>query len=117
MLIDEGHRGAGGDEWKKRRDMLSEDGFAFEYSATFGQSISAATGTKKENLLNEYSKAILFDYSYKFFKSHTLFLGYRSILLDLILLFYFYTHLCKTSPQAIELPQTYLLKGYAKIMT
>lgn len=67
VLIDEGHRGASGEEWKQRRDALSENGFAFEYSATFGQAISAASGTKKETLLNEYSKAILFDYSYKFF--------------------------------------------------
>lgn len=67
VLIDEGHRGAGGDEWKQRRDALSENGFAFEYSATFGQAISAASGSKKDDLLHEYSKAILFDYSYKFF--------------------------------------------------
>ena len=67
VLIDEGHRGAGGDEWKQRRDALSENGFAFEYSATFGQAISAASGGKKDQLLHEYSKAILFDYSYKFF--------------------------------------------------
>ena len=67
VLIDEGHRGAGGDEWKQRRDSLSENGFAFEYSATFGQAISAASGSKKGQLLHEYSKSILFDYSYKFF--------------------------------------------------
>jgi hypothetical protein len=67
VLIDEGHRGASGDEWKKRRDQLSENGFAFEYSATFGQAISAASGNKKEVLFKEYSKAILFDYSYKYF--------------------------------------------------
>jgi hypothetical protein len=67
VLIDEGHRGAGGDEWKQRRDALSENGFAFEYSATFGQAISAANGKKKDELMHEYSKAILFDYSYKFF--------------------------------------------------
>ena len=67
VLIDEGHRGASGDEWKKRRDQLSENGFAFEYSATFGQAISAASGRKKEILFKEYSKAILFDYSYKYF--------------------------------------------------
>lgn len=67
VLIDEGHRGASGDEWKKRRDQLSENGFAFEYSATFGQAISAASGKKKETLFKEYSKAILFDYSYKYF--------------------------------------------------
>lgn len=67
VLIDEGHRGASGDEWKHRRDTLSENGFAFEYSATFGQAISAASKNKKEELFQEYSKSILFDYSYKFF--------------------------------------------------
>ena len=67
VLIDEGHRGASGDEWKQRRDTLSENGFAFEYSATFGQAVSASSGSKKEGLLHEYGKAILFDYSYKFF--------------------------------------------------
>lgn len=67
VLIDEGHRGASGDEWKRRRDQLSNKGFAFEYSATFGQAISAAAGSKKESLLEEYGKAILFDYSYKYF--------------------------------------------------
>ncbi len=67
VLIDEGHRGAAGDEWKRRRDQLSDDGFAIEYSATFGQAISAASAKKKTELLNEYSKAVLFDYSYKYF--------------------------------------------------
>jgi hypothetical protein len=67
VLVDEGHRGASGDDWKIKRDMLSEKGFSFEYSATFGQAISAANGTKKRSLLNEYAKCTLFDYSYKYF--------------------------------------------------
>lgn len=67
VFIDEGHRGSSGDEWKKNRDKLSVNGFAFEYSATFGQSINSASGKKKEALANEYAKAILFDYSYKYF--------------------------------------------------
>ena len=67
VLIDEGHRGASGDKWKMFRDQLSETGFAFEYSATFGQAISAATGKNKKELEQEYSKSIIFDYSYKFF--------------------------------------------------
>ncbi|MGO2357212.1 DEAD/DEAH box helicase family protein [Mesonia sp.] len=67
VLIDEGHRGASGDKWKMFRDQLSETGFAFEYSATFGQAISAAAGKSKKELEQEYSKSIIFDYSYKFF--------------------------------------------------
>ncbi len=69
VLIDEGHRGSSGKEWKKNRDILSKKGFAFEYSATFGQSIGASNKSEKANLIQEYSKAILFDYSYKFFKN------------------------------------------------
>jgi len=67
VLVDEGHRGAGGDDWKVKRDRLSESGFSFEYSATFGQAVSAASGSKKAALLHEYSKCTLFDYSYKYF--------------------------------------------------
>jgi len=80
VLIDEGHRGISGEQWKQRRDTLSLDGFAFEYSATFGQAVNAASGNvdiykdgqkvrtkQKEVLIDEYSKSILFDYSYKFF--------------------------------------------------
>jgi hypothetical protein len=67
VLIDEGHRGVAGDKWKNRRDKLSANGFAFEYSATFGQAVSAASGKKSKELLEEYSRAILFDYSYKYF--------------------------------------------------
>ena len=64
VLVDEGHRGAGGLEWKARRDALCEDGFTFEYSATFGQAMKAAG---KNDLTREYAKCILFDYSYRYF--------------------------------------------------
>jgi hypothetical protein len=67
VLVDEGHGGMSGDQWKKFRDKLSTTGFAFEYSATFGQAISAAAKGKKEELTQEYAKSILFDYSYKYF--------------------------------------------------
>ena len=67
VLIDEGHRGSSGDKWKMYRDQLSETGFAFEYSATFGQAISAASGKNQKSLEQEYSKSIFFDYSYKYF--------------------------------------------------
>jgi Type III restriction enzyme, res subunit len=66
VLIDEGHRGVDGNQWKSRRDALSQAGFAFEYSATFGQAVSAAT-TGKGTLMDEYGKSILFDYSYRYF--------------------------------------------------
>ncbi|MEI7676197.1 MAG: DEAD/DEAH box helicase family protein [Bacteroidales bacterium] len=67
VLVDEGHGGMSGDQWKRFRDQLSTTGFAFEYSATFGQAISAAERKKKEELTQEYAKSILFDYSYKYF--------------------------------------------------
>lgn len=67
VLIDEGHGGMSGDQWKRFRDKLSTTGFAFEYSATFGQAISAAAKGKKDELTQEYAKSILFDYSYKYF--------------------------------------------------
>ena len=37
VLIDEGHKGTGSaaGAWMRRRDKLTRDGFAFEYSATF----------------------------------------------------------------------------------
>ncbi len=64
MLVDEGHRGASGDDWKAKRDKLCERGFSFEYSATFKQAMEAAN---KPTLTQEYAKCILFDYSYKYF--------------------------------------------------
>ena len=67
VFIDEGHRGSSGDKWKTNRDKLSKNGFAFEYSATFAQAINSAAGAKKKELENEYTKAIIFDYSYKYF--------------------------------------------------
>ncbi len=67
VLVDEGHRGAGGEEWMDKRARLCANGFSFEYSATFGQAIKAATGAKQKALTQTYAKCILFDYSYKFF--------------------------------------------------
>ncbi len=67
VFIDEGHRGAKGDIWKSNRDKLSANGFAFEYSATFAQAINSSTGATKKKLENEYTKSIIFDYSYKYF--------------------------------------------------
>ena len=64
VLVDEGHRGSSGLEWKARRDQLCRNGFSFEYSATFGQAMKASG---KKDLVQEYAKCILFDYSYKYF--------------------------------------------------
>lgn len=64
VLVDEGHRGAGGEEWMGARGKLCELGFSFEYSATFGQAMKAAN---KPTLTQEYAKCILVDYSYKYF--------------------------------------------------
>ena len=67
VLVDEGHRGTGSKSdtgWKTMREKLSAEGFAFEYSATFGQAINAA---KDSDLEQEYAKCILFDYSYAYF--------------------------------------------------
>jgi hypothetical protein len=65
LFVDEGHKGKKSEEqkWKKLRDKLGEDGFTFEYSATFGQILSE----KNPEILREYAKSIAFDYSYKYF--------------------------------------------------
>jgi hypothetical protein len=68
LLVDEGHRGASGDVWRALRQRVAEQGFTFEYSATFGQIVNGASPEqKRKDLLAEYSRAILFDYSYPHF--------------------------------------------------
>ncbi|WP_293688625.1 DEAD/DEAH box helicase family protein [Thiolapillus sp.] len=67
LLVDEAHRGMGSQEehgWFKSRARLSEKGFVFEYSATFKEAVSAA---KRPEIEVDYVKAILFDYSYRYF--------------------------------------------------
>ena len=64
VFVDEGHKGSGGEAWREVRDALGETGFTFEYSATFGQALTAA---KDDELTAEYGKAIAFDYSYRYF--------------------------------------------------
>ena len=64
IFVDEGHKGSGGEAWRQVRDALGETGFTFEYSATFGQALNAA---QDESLTAEYSKAIVFNYSYRYF--------------------------------------------------
>ena len=69
LFVDEAHKGtrekdSDGETWRDKRDALGEDGFTFEYSATFGQALSAA---RNDELTAEYGKAIAFDYSYRHF--------------------------------------------------
>lgn len=65
VLIDEGHRGATAGEagnWMRFRKALCEQGFSFEYSATFGQAVNG-----DPQLTAQYARCVLFDYSYKYF--------------------------------------------------
>lgn len=66
IFVDEGHKGASSEagKWIGYRDKLAETGFTFEYSATFGQAMTTA---HDDAMTREYGKAILFDYSYKYF--------------------------------------------------
>jgi hypothetical protein len=65
IFVDEGHKGKASEDrvWAARRAKLAENGFVFEYSATFGQILSE----RNKETLEEYSKSIVFDYSYKYF--------------------------------------------------
>jgi len=65
VFIDEGHKGQKSEDakWKTVRERLAENGFIWEYSATFGQTITS----KKSPYFEEYKYCILFDYSYKYF--------------------------------------------------
>ncbi len=69
VLVDEGHRGMSAGAhgaWMKRRDQLCEEGFSFEYSATFGHAIRGKAKEKRE-MTRRYATSILFDYSYRWF--------------------------------------------------
>ncbi len=125
VLVDEGHRGTGsaGGAWMARREALVSKGFAFEYSATFGQSVNKGLTVEKaeeeiqkkkakqwfdttslrtltpqqmdfigladaekrraktDAVKESYAKAILFDYSYKFFYADGY--GKESLILNL----------------------------------
>lgn len=59
VLIDEGHRGtASVGQWMERREDLISGGFAFEYSATFSQSVAAGKtiAQARRELLKQKSK-------------------------------------------------------------
>jgi len=63
IFVDEGHKGLGslggsGSGWIEKREYLTQNGFAFEYSATFASSLNNASGYQ------EYSRSIVFDYPY-----------------------------------------------------
>lgn len=67
LLVDEAHRGMGSQQergWFKQRQRLSEKGFVFEYSATFKEAVSASKNARIEE---GYAKAVVFDYSYRYF--------------------------------------------------
>ncbi|MGR5933394.1 DEAD/DEAH box helicase family protein [Enterobacter asburiae] len=62
VLVDEGHRGTGtaAGAWMQRRDALVRGGFAFEYSATFGQAVAKGNTVVKaeEELLKKKAKTL-----------------------------------------------------------
>jgi Type III restriction enzyme, res subunit len=64
VLVDEGHRGTGtaAGAWMSRRESLVRGGFAFEYSATFGQAVAKGlTVFKAEEELRKKKSKVLFD--------------------------------------------------------
>lgn len=64
VLVDEGHRGAGtaAGAWMSRRETLVRGGFAFEYSATFGQAVAKGlTVVKAEDELIKKKSKVLFN--------------------------------------------------------
>ena len=80
VLIDEGHRGASSGEtgaWMRFRNALCEQGFSFEYSATFGQAVKSSS-----QLTSQYARCVLFDYSYKYFYSDGYGKDYQILNLD-----------------------------------
>lgn len=61
VLIDEGHRGtSSAGIWMERRDILTRNGFSFEYSATFGQAVSKASNVIKSEEDAKKSKSRMY---------------------------------------------------------
>lgn len=62
VLVDEGHSGTGkgGGAWMSRRDALVRGGFAFEYSATFGQAVAKGmtVAAAEEDIRKKKSKML-----------------------------------------------------------
>jgi Type III restriction enzyme, res subunit len=64
VLVDEGHRGTGtaAGAWMSRRETLVRGGFAFEYSATFGQAVAKGlTVLKAEDEIRKKKAKLLFE--------------------------------------------------------
>ena len=64
VLVDEGHRGTSKEAgaWMSRREVLVRGGFAFEYSATFGQAVAKGlTVVKAEQELIKRKARMLFE--------------------------------------------------------
>jgi hypothetical protein len=64
VLVDEGHRGTGtaAGAWMSRREALVRGGFAFEYSATFGQAVAKGmTVAQAEEDLQKKRAKVLFE--------------------------------------------------------
>lgn len=64
VLVDEGHRGTSKEAgaWMSRREILIRGGFAFEYSATFGQAVAKGlTVIKAEHELIKKKAKMLFE--------------------------------------------------------
>ena len=61
VLVDEGHRGTGtaAGAWMTRRETLVFGGFAFEYSATFGQAVAKGLTVSKAEEEIKKKNAIL----------------------------------------------------------
>lgn len=59
VLVDEGHRGTGKDAtaWMRRRNALTQGGFAFEYSATFGQAVAKGYTVEMAELETQKKRA------------------------------------------------------------
>lgn len=62
VLVDEGHRGTGtaAGAWMRRREALVRGGFAFEYSATFGQAVAKGLNVIKaeEEIIKKKAKIL-----------------------------------------------------------
>ena len=68
IFVDEGHRSKSeeGVQRQIRESLIGDEGFAFEYSATFQQAFAGDDDDQKARR-DEYGAAIAFDYSYRWF--------------------------------------------------